>query len=195
MKEIQAIGVYCSSYNGLNEVYKKAAQELGEHLALHQMTMVYGGGREGLMGIVSNAVMSHGGRVIGFMPHHLKEKEEPNDAITELHMVDTMHTRKRLMFEHADAFVALPGGFGTLDETFEMITWRQLKLHEKPIIFVNINDYWTPLEEMTTNIFSQGFAKLEDQKCFQFVTSIPEIFQVFLKAPEPPSHEPVAEWV
>lgn len=195
MKEIQAIGVYCSSYNGLNEAYKKAAQELGEYLAHHQMTMIYGGGREGLMGDVSNAVMTHGGRVIGFMPHHLTAKEEPNKSITELHMVDTMHTRKRLMFEHADAFVALPGGFGTLDETFEMITWSQLKLHEKPIIFVNINDYWTPLKEMTQNIFSQGFAKLEDQKCFTFVSSIPEIFQTLLKAPEPPSHKPAAEWV
>jgi hypothetical protein len=124
MKKVQAIGVYCSSYEGLDEVYKKAATELGQQLAEHNMTMIYGGGALGLMGDVSRSAMAHGGRVIGFMPHHLKEFEDPNWAITELHMVDTMHTRKRLMFEHSDAFFVLPGGFGTLDETFEIITWQ-----------------------------------------------------------------------
>jgi uncharacterized protein (TIGR00730 family) len=99
------------------------------------------------------------------------------------------------MFEHSDAFMILPGGFGTLDETFELITWRQLELHEKPIVFININEYWNPLEALTKNIFDQGFAKAEDKKCFQFVRTIPEAFQTLLKAPEPGPHEPVAEWV
>ncbi len=195
MKEIQTVGVYCSSYESLDPVYREAARDLGRELASHHMTMVYGGGALGLMGEVSKSVMAHGGRVIGFMPHHLKKFEDPNWAITELHMVDTMHTRKRLMFEHSDAFMVLPGGFGTLDETFELITWRQLKLHEKPIIFININDYWTPLQELTKNIFNQHFAKPEHKKCFTFVSSISEAFQSLSKAPEPPPHEPVAEWV
>lgn len=195
MKKIQAIGVYCSSYETVDDLYRKVAKDLGEQLARHQITMIYGGGALGLMGVVANSVMDHEGRVIGFMPHHLKEFEDPNWAITELHMVDTMHTRKRLMFEHADAFIILPGGFGTLDETFELITWRQLKLHEKPIIFVNVNHYWTPLKELTSNIFNQHFAKEEDRKAFQFVNSITEAFQALLRAPEPPAPEPVAEWV
>jgi uncharacterized protein (TIGR00730 family) len=195
MKETQAIGVYCSSYEGLNEIYKEAAIELGRQLAERQLTMIYGGGALGLMGEVSKAAMAHNGRVIGFMPHHLKEFEDPNWAITELHMVDTMHTRKRLMFEHSDAFFALPGGFGTLDETFEMITWQQLKLHNKPLIFININNYWAPLQELTTNIFEQGFAKPEDKRCFKFASSISEAFQALLAAPETIGHPSVAEWI
>jgi uncharacterized protein (TIGR00730 family) len=195
MKEIQSVGVYCSSYESLDPLYRKAARELGQKLAEHHMTMVYGGGALGLMGEVSREVMKQGGRVVGFMPHHLKKYEDPNWSITELHMVDTMHTRKRLMFEHSDAFMVLPGGFGTLDETFELITWRQLKLHEKQIIFININNYWTPLLELTNNIFEQHFAKTEHRKFFQFVNSVQEAFQALSHAPEPPSHEPVAEWV
>ncbi|MBS0272598.1 MAG: TIGR00730 family Rossman fold protein [Proteobacteria bacterium] len=195
MKKIQAIGVYCSSYDTVDGVYRKAASELGEMFAQHQITMIYGGGIQGLMGEVANSAMAHGGRVIGFMPHHLEALEEPNHAITELHMVDTMHTRKRLMFEHSDAFFVLPGGFGTLDETFELITWRQLELHEKPIIFISVNNYWTPLEELTQNIFNQRFARPEHKQCFKFVSSVSEAFHELLKAPEPTPHEPVAEWV
>ena len=195
MKQIQSVGVYCSSSERVDGVYKASAAELGIQLAHHKITMIYGGGAQGLMGEVANATMSAGGKVIGFMPHHLKQFEDPNWGITEMHMVDTMHTRKRLMFEHSDAFLVLPGGFGTLDETFELITWRQLKLHDKPIVFININNYWTHLQELTKNIFEQKFAKPEDQKCFKFVHTIPEAFQALLKAPEPTSHEPLTEWV
>jgi uncharacterized protein (TIGR00730 family) len=195
MKQIEAIGVYCSSYDSVDDVYKKAARELGETLAEHHRTLIYGGSNQGLMGEVANATMAHGGRVLGFTPQHLQEFEEPNWAITEIHLVDTMHTRKRLMFEHSDAFIVLPGGFGTLDETFEIITWHQLELHEKPIVFININEYWTPLEELTKNIFQQHFAKKEHEKFFKFVKTIPEAFQILLKAPEPAAHGPVAEWV
>lgn len=195
MKKVEAIGVYCSSYEGLDEVYKKAAVELGQQLAEHQITMIYGGGVLGLMGDVSKSAMAHGGCVIGFMPHHLKELEDPNLSITELHMVDTMHTRKRLMFEHSDAFFVLPGGFGTLDETFELITWHQLKLHEKPIIFINVNNYWTPLQKLTENLFNQGFARRGDQKFFIFVKSVSEAFQALLKSPEPTGHQSPLKWV
>lgn len=195
MKKIQAIGVFCSSYDSIDDGYKNVASELGQRLAEHHISMIYGGGVQGLMGCVANSVMAHGGRVIGFMPHHLKEFEDPNWAITEMHMVDTMHTRKRLMFEHSDAFIVLPGGFGTLDETFELITWRQLQLHDKPIIFLNVNDYWTPLQELTQNILDQHFAKPEHKDYFKFVNTIPEAFQALLKAPEPTTHEPVAGWL
>ncbi len=195
MIEIRSVGVFCSSAMHVEGVYEKAALELGEALAQHQITMVYGGGAQGLMGKTADATMAHGGRVIGFMPHHLREYEEPNWAITEMHMVDTMHTRKRLMFEHSDAFFVLPGGFGTLDETFELITWGQLKLHEKPIIFINVNQYWDPLESLIKNIFEQHFAKPEDKNCFTFVRSVSEAFQALLKTPEPPSPEHIGELV
>lgn len=195
MKEIKAVGVYCSSYNHLNPIYIEAAEDLGKELAHRGITMVYGGGAEGLMGAVARATIAHDGSVIGFMPKHLELSEPPNQEITELHMVDTMHTRKRLMFERSDAFVILPGGFGTLDETFELITWRQLNLHEKPIIFVNINNYWSSLRDLTSNIFTQHFAKEEDKKCFHFVNSVAETFQALLKEPEPMPPEPVEKWV
>jgi uncharacterized protein (TIGR00730 family) len=193
MKQIKSIGVYCSSKN-VDGVYKDSATDLGHLLAKHKMTMIFGGGSHGLMGEVANAAMSSGGKVIGFMPDHLKQFEEPNWGITELHMVDSMHTRKRLMFENADAFFILPGGFGTLDETFEIITWRQLKLHEKPIIFININDYWSPLKELAKNIFDQKFAKAEDKSAFRFVDSVEAAINAILKAHET-SHEPLGEWV
>jgi uncharacterized protein (TIGR00730 family) len=195
MKEIQAIGVYCSSYDSVSDVYKKAAVTLGEELAKRKITLVYGGGNLGLMGQLANTTMKEGGRVIGYMPEHLKNLEEPNWGITEMHMVDSMHTRKRLMFEQADGFFVLPGGFGTLDEAFEIITWRQLGLHEKPVIFININEYWTPLQDLTKNIFEQHFAKSDHKKYFQFAPSIPEAFQFLLKVKTPSTHEPVAEWV
>ena len=195
MKEIQAIGVYCSSYDSVSDVYKKAAVALGQELAKRKITLVYGGGNLGLMGQLANTTMKEGGRVIGYMPEHLKNLEEPNWDITEMHMVDSMHTRKRLMFEQADGFFVLPGGFGTLDEAFEMITWRQLGLHEKPVIFININEYWTPFQDLTNNIFEQHFAKPEHKKYFQFFSSIPEAFQFILEAKTPPNHEPAAEWV
>ena len=195
MKTIQSVGVYCSSYEGLDEVYKNAAIELGQQLAEQNITMIYGGGALGLMGDVSKTAMAHGGRVIGFMPRHLEAFEEPNWNITELHMVDTMHTRKRMMFEHAEAFFILPGGFGTLDETFEIITWEQLKLHVKPIIFININNYWAPLQELTSNIINQGFALSEHKNFFKFVNSIPEAFRALHKVPESIMAESVVEWV
>jgi uncharacterized protein (TIGR00730 family) len=189
MKEIQTVGVYCSSYDSVSDVYNKAAVTLGEELAKRKITLVYGGGNQGLMGQLANTTMKEGGRVIGYMPEHLKNFEEPNWSITEMHMVDSMHTRKRLMFEKADAFFVLPGGFGTLDETFEVITWRQLGLHNKPVIFININEYWTPLRDLTKNIFDQHFAKPEHKKYFQFAPTIPEAFQLLLEARTLP------EWV
>jgi uncharacterized protein (TIGR00730 family) len=195
VKNIQSIGVYCSSYTHLKGIYTEAAIALGEALAQHQITMIYGGGAQGLMGTTADTVMTNGGRVVGFLPQHLKELENPNLTITEMHMVDSMHTRKRLMFERSDAFFILPGGFGTLDETFELITWRQLKLHEKPIIFININHYWDSFEALTKNIFEQGFAKPEDRAAFKFVRSVPEAFQALSTSPQPSSQEPMAKWV
>lgn len=194
MKKIQAIAVYCSSYDSVEAVYRKAAQETGKSLAKRDISLVFGGGRHGLMGEVAKAVMDNHGRAIGYMPEHLEEREEPNKDITEIHMVDTMHTRKHMMYERSDGFFILPGGFGTLDEAFEVITWRQIGIHEKPIIFININEYWTPLQDLTRNIFEQQFALPEHKECFMFVNSVEEAFEALYKAPEPKFEEPF-DWI
>lgn len=195
MKEIQSIGVYCSSYDTVSDIYKQAAFELGEQLAKREITLIYGGGDQGLMGELAHATMSNGGKVIGFMPQNLSNIEKPNLEITELHMVETMHMRKRLIFENSDAFFILPGGFGTLDEVFELITWRQIELHEKQIIFININEYWSPLKELINTIIEQHFAKPEHKKYFQFVSSITDAFHALFKGPEPAILESEAEWI
>ena len=195
MKEIQSIGVYCSSYDMVSDIYKQAAAELGEQLAKRNITLIYGGGARGLMGELARATMKNQGKVIGFMTQNLSDVEEPTIEITELHMVETMHMRKRLIFENSDAFFVLPGGFGTLDEAFELITWRQLSLHEKPIIFININGYWSLLKEFINSISEQHFAKPEHMKCFQFVSSVMDAFHALFKVPEPVMVESGAEWI
>jgi uncharacterized protein (TIGR00730 family) len=176
MKQIQSIGVYCSSYQ-TEGIYAQAAQDVGTLLAHHQLTLIYGGGTRGLMGKVVKAVLDQGGRAIGMMPR----LENPRHDIPENQRMETMRTHKLQMFKHADAFFILPGGFGTLDEAFELLIWCQLKIHTKPIIFININHYWDPLKTLMKNIFDQGFAKPEDKNYCQFVDSVPEAFQVFLK--------------
>jgi uncharacterized protein (TIGR00730 family) len=173
MTHIQSIGVYCSSYQ-TEGIYAQAAQETGALLAHHRLILIYGGGTQGLMGKVVNAVLDQGGRAIGMMPR----LENPQRDILESQRIGTMRAHKHQMFKHADAFFILPGGFGTLDEAFELLIWCQLKIHAKPIIFININNYWDPLKALMKNIFDQGFAKPEDRNCCQFVDSVQEAFQV-----------------
>ena len=134
--------VYCGSRPGTNPLYAEAARATGQWIAEHGGQLVYGGGRGGLMGIVADAALHAGARVIGVIPHALVEKEWAHDGCTELHVVETMHDRKRIMAEKADAFVALPGGIGTLEELFEVWTWRQLAYHDKPIGLLNTAGYY-----------------------------------------------------
>src|SRR5262245_48697102 len=134
MTAIRSVCVYCGSHVGRNRRHREAAVGLGQLLAQHGIRLVYGGGRIGLMGEVADAVIADGGEVIGIIPEMLETKEVGHRGISELRVVTSMHERKNLMFEMADGFVILPGGLGTLDEAFEMLTWRQLRLHDKPII-------------------------------------------------------------
>lgn len=191
---LNSVCVYCSASDQVAPVYMDAAVELGEAIAKRKLRMVYGGGNEGLMGAVSNSVIDHGGFVTGFSPDHLKHKETPNPRIQDLHIVDTMHTRKQKMFEASDAFLVLPGGFGTLDETFEVITWRQLGLHNKPIVLININDYWTHLEELMDKIIFEKFASKDHRSFFTYVDSIPEAFATLDKITEAPQEADI-RWV
>ena len=140
-----SVCVYCGSRPGLNPAFADAAQHVGTWIGEHGGQLVYGGGRGGLMGIVADAALLAGGRVVGIIPKALVEKEWAHRGCTELHIVDTMHDRKRMMAERVDAFLALPGGIGTFEELFEVWTWRQLGYHDKPIGLLNTAGYYDPL--------------------------------------------------
>ncbi len=145
---IQSVCVFCGSAPGARPSYSRAAEEMGTLLARHRITLVYGGGRLGLMGIVANATLAAGGRVIGVIPRMLIERECAHTSLTQQYVVNTMHERKTLMADLSDAFVGLPGGMGTFDELVEIITWAQLGLHEKPVVLANIENYFNPLYAM-----------------------------------------------
>jgi uncharacterized protein (TIGR00730 family) len=140
-----SICVYCGSRPGLNPEFAAVAIQVGTWIGQHNGQLVYGGGKSGLMGIVADATLQAGGRVVGVIPKALVEKEWAHHGCTELHIVDTMHDRKRMMAERADAFLALPGGIGTFEELFEVWTWRQLGYHDKPIGLLNTAGYYDPL--------------------------------------------------
>jgi uncharacterized protein (TIGR00730 family) len=145
MSEINAICVYCGSSPGTDPVFVETARKFGKILAENGVRLVYGGGSIGLMGAVAEAVQKHGGEATGIIPEFLTNREQPRRLSQQLIVTRDMHERKRKMFEHADAFVALPGGIGTLEEVVEQLTWAQLGRHKKPILFANINGYWDPL--------------------------------------------------
>lgn len=177
MGNIKNVCVYCGSSSRVDQVYKDAAVQLGKMLACAGVTVVYGGGRLGLMGLMADSVLANHGRIIGFTPRLLEEYEGAHQGLTELHVVDSMHTRKRKMAENADAFVVLPGGYGTLDELFETLTWRQIRLHNKPIIIVNIKGYWDPLRSLMYNVIDQKFATPEHIHFATFVDHVDEVLE------------------
>jgi uncharacterized protein (TIGR00730 family) len=155
--EIQSLAVFCGSSAGKDPVYIEQATAFGKLLAENEMTLVYGGAQVGCMGAVANACLQAGGRVIGAIPKKLQNVEIAHDKLSELYVVDTMHERKALMAEHADAFVALPGGAGTLEEWFEVFTWIQLDYHQKPCSLLNVADFFNPLLAMLDHTIEQGF--------------------------------------
>ena len=155
---VRSVCVFCGAAAGTDRAFAEAAADLGTRIADADMRLVFGGGSKGLMGAVSRAALAAGGHVTGIIPGFLHEQELANEELGELHVVPGMHERKRMMFDMSDAFVALPGGIGTLDETLEMITWRQLGRHDKPIILVNIRDYWAPFQTVFDSIVGKGFA-------------------------------------
>ncbi len=165
-----------------DEDFKKAAHNLGLELGQKDIQLVYGGGHVGLMGITADATLQAGGQVIGIIPGHLHDIEVSHEDLTELHVVDSMHTRKMMMFDRADAFVVLPGGLGTLDETFEMITWRQLKLHDKPIVLVNYKNYWQPFLDMIDHLISAGFAESSAKELFTVVERMEDVLPTIEQA-------------
>lgn len=155
------IAVYCGSSAGNNKEYEETTKAFGKFLAQNDINVVYGGGRVGLMGTLADTVIAHGGNVCGVIPEKLKEKELAHTGLTELRVVSDMHERKATMAELSDAFVALPGGAGTLEEIFEVWTWAQLGFHDKPCAFYNINGFYDKLIDLITNMSDEGFLKKE----------------------------------
>jgi uncharacterized protein (TIGR00730 family) len=142
---VQSIAVFCGSKTGNNPIFEAHTKALGALLAAKNATVVYGGGNKGLMAAVANAALENGGKVIGIIPELLKAQEHVHNNLTELHVVENMHIRKKMLYEKCDAAIILPGGYGTLDEVFEMLTWNQLNIHSKKIFFLNSGGFYTHL--------------------------------------------------
>lgn len=194
MTEVRAICVYCGSSNRVDDVHRDSARRIGRQIGERGLQLVYGGGRVGLMGITADATLAAGGEVIGIIPGHIQELEVEHTNLTELHVVDSMHTRKRMMFDRSDAFVVLPGGLGTLDETFEIITWKQLGLHDKPVVIVDARGYWRPMIDMLEYMIGAGFARSEHLNLFRVVADVDDIFDALALEPEP-MIAPQAKWM
>jgi uncharacterized protein (TIGR00730 family) len=183
-----SICVYCGSRPGVDPVFAETARQVGEWIGSRGGQLVYGGGRNGLMGIVADATLAAGGRVVGVIPQALVEKEWAHTGCTELHIVDTMHERKRIMAEHADAFVALPGGIGTLEEFFEVWTWRQLGYHAKPVGLLDLGGYYKDLLVFLSSAVKSGFMSDWQMDLIHVGTEplelLPQLVQVAGMAPE-----------
>jgi uncharacterized protein (TIGR00730 family) len=157
LKEMKNLAVFCGSKSGNNELFLLHARMVGKEIGAAGYKLVYGGGNKGLMGAVADAALDAGGQVVGIIPEKLRSWEHAHAGITELVVVDDMHTRKRMMYEMCDAAIILPGGYGTMDEMFEMLTWNQLAIHDKPIFILNTAGYYTDLFQMMQVMHGNGF--------------------------------------
>ncbi|HZA84458.1 MAG TPA: TIGR00730 family Rossman fold protein [Actinomycetes bacterium] len=180
-----SVCVFCSSAEGLAEVYRSAARDLGRELATRGHRLVYGGGNVGLMGELARSVHEHGGTMVGVIPQGLVDRELAYDPADELLVTGTLRERKAEMDARADAFVALPGGFGTLEELLEVLTLRQLRLHDRPIVLVNVAGYWDPFLAMVADMVGQGFAPFGEGSLFQVAKTAAEAVDLAEAGPRP----------
>lgn len=160
---MKSIVVFCASSYGVNPIYKSTAYATGQYLAQKGITVVYGGSRLGLMGEVANGALAEGGKVVGILPEFLRDREVAHQGISELILVKSMHERKKLLHEYSDGILTLPGGFGTMEEFFELLTWAQLGLHSKPIGILNVNGVYDPLLELFDRLVGEGFVRPESR--------------------------------
>lgn len=172
---MKSICVFCGSRLGSKPIYRQTAKSVGQLIAQQQLRLVYGGGNIGLMGVVADAVLEHGGEVVGVIPGHLQEKEVGHAGLTELHVVSTMHERKALMANLSDAFIALPGGFGTFEEFCEILTWAQLDLHRKPCGLLNVDGFYDPLLMLFDRAVDDGFLRPEYRSMVLTATDADEL--------------------
>ncbi len=179
---LTSICVYCGSGKGVDPVFVEAAEQLGRDMAAAGLRLVYGGGSVGLMGTVARSVLAGGGKVTGIIPRFLKDRERMLSAVDELIVTEDMHARKMTMFEKADAFVALPGGAGTLEELVENLTWSQLSWHDKPILIANIGNYWSPLLALFEHMQAQAFIRKEMELDYLLVECARDIVPALEKA-------------
>jgi uncharacterized protein (TIGR00730 family) len=191
-KLIKAVCVFCGSGTGSRPAYETAARDLGLLLAREQVTLVYGGACVGLMGVLANTVLGAGGAVVGVMPGSLVAKEVAHRGLTKLHVVESMHERKALMASLADSFVALPGGYGTLDELCEIITWSQLGIHEKPVGLLNIAGFFDGLLCLLDHAAAEGFIR-PSHRSLLIEESDPESLWKRLQEHDPPPR--VEKWL
>ena len=188
---MKSVTVFCGSSAGSEEIYRTEAEQLGKTLAKQNIKLIYGGAKVGLMGAVANAVLKAGGEVIGVLPRFLRSKEIAHDGLTELILVESMHERKTKMHQLSDGVIALPGGFGTLEELFEMLTWAQLGLHKNPIGLLNVNGYYDALILLVQSMVDKGFLKMVNQQMLLPSNNVFELLQIMKEyvAPE------VGKWI
>ena len=175
MTAIHSLAVFCGSRVGVNPAYAAAGRQLGHGLAASGVRLVYGGGRIGIMGVVADAVLERGGTVFGVIPEFLTQMEVAHAGASEMIVTDSMHTRKRRLYEESDAFLIMPGGLGTFDEAFEIITWRQLRLHDKPILICDVEGWAQPLVATIDKAIEQGFADPKCRSLFEVIDSVPAL--------------------
>ncbi|MUT68093.1 TIGR00730 family Rossman fold protein [Paenibacillus sp. NEAU-GSW1] len=176
---MKSIAVFCGSSEGASPIYKESAVKLGQELAKRQITLIYGGANVGLMGTVADAVLEQGGEVIGILPFFLQSREIAHKGLTDLIMVESMHERKAKMSELADGFIALPGGPGTMEEYFEIFTWGQLGLHQKPCGLLNVNQYFDPIVSMFETMQREQFMQSKYRSMFITDTTAAGVLEQF----------------
>ena len=172
---VTSAAVFCASAIGVGEAYRKDAEALGSELARRSVGLIYGGAKVGLMGVVADACLRGGGTVVGVIPEVLVDKEVAHDGLTELHVTTTMHTRKALMAERSDAFLILPGGFGTMEEMFEVLAWQTLDLHRKPIVLLNTAGFYDALLAWMDDAVEAGMLRPESRAVLQEARSVDEM--------------------
>lgn len=185
MPKIRSLCVYCGASARVAQVHRDAAASLGRLLAEAKIRLVFGGGRVGLMGILADAALAAGGEVVGIIPEHLMRLEVGHQSASELLVVGSMHERKQKMADLSDGFAVLPGGLGTLDETFEIVTWKQLRLHDKPIVLVDVAGYWKPLAGMVEHMINEGFVQPAHRRLFGVVDKVEDVLPVLEAMPAP----------
>jgi len=194
MSTLRSVCVYCASSSRGPENHKTAARQVGRLLAENNIRLIFGGGHVGLMGLTADAALAAGGEVTGVIPTFLRDLELAHDGCDEMIVTDSMHSRKEKMAELSDAFVILPGGLGTLDEAFEIITWRQLRLHDKPIVVLNLDGYWQPLQTLIDQIAAKNYMRPTDAPLFQMVDRVEDILPALRVAP--PERQPIeTKWL
>ena len=193
MPKIRSLCVYCSASARVAQVHRDAAARMGRLLAEAKIRLVFGGGRVGLMGILADAALAAGGEVVGIIPEHLMRLEVGHQSASELLVVGSMHERKQKMADLSDGFAVLPGGLGTMDETFEIVTWKQLRLHDKPIVLVDVAGYWKPLIGMVEHMISEGFVQPAHRRLFGVVDKVEDVIPA-LEAMPAPAFSPDVKW-